>query len=274
MHNHRQRTRIGMHVGGWNLRRHPCLAADPRRRRPWLEEGQFFILVEGPEVRRLWRLGHVDGARRLFLIHAAKNIEPVRSGQLRDQRAHCLSRHAPQDFTGNIANGLRVIAVRRSRRPERRHSGEFRTSRLPVEPGLRRHFIGKAAEPRLMRQHLRDRDAFLPRSSEFRPVLRHRRVVIEASGGNFTRDQERNNSLAAGIDAGERIFRPRRLLGSVRITAANVGDQFAIADNGKTGAEFCSVLEILNERIADPIKTRRKGAAGARHPIIRPIRHP
>ena len=101
-----------------------------------------------------------------------------------------------------------------------------------------------------MRENLRDRDIFLPRRAEFRPIAGDRGLIIEKPVRNRARHQETKDRLAARIDADERIRRPRCFLCFVRVAAADIDHRLAANDDGEGGAELQPLFEILRERLA------------------------
>ena len=134
----------------------------------------------------------------------------------------------------------------------RRHRGEARCGLLPVEPVRGGHFVGEAREPRLVRQHLRQRDVFLAVRREIRPEIRDRRVVVEPPLAHRAGDKEGDDELAARIEAGQRIVRPRMLTLAVGEAANQVDDAGAFDEDRKTRAEFKAFGEVLRESVPHP----------------------
>src|SRR6266498_2473254 len=143
---------------------------------------------------------------------------------LAQQRADAAPGGAPDQFAGQEAECVDVIAVRRPRRPPwllgRKRSGH----RRPVELAARRHPPPKGRQPGLVAEQLADGDPGFSRRAELGPVPGDRRVGVQPALPDQLRGARRCHALADGEHVDQGVLAPLAGAGGVRPAAVQIGD--------------------------------------------------
>ena len=242
----------GVAVGGGDFDAPPLGLAAAGGRGPGGQEGRLGGGVDLAEVRQAaWPL-QVGDAAVLGVGQADPEVEAEGTGQVLAQGgSHGAPVDPAEDLAGQVAEGDRVVAAGRSRRPQRGHGGQPGADRVPVEPQRELHLLGEAREALLMAHHLFDGDLALAGLGELRPDVGDGLGVVELSGVDQPGDQQRRHRLG-----GREHRRQGALvegLGALAVGEAGpeVDDQFAALHEGKARAQLLAGGEVRLEGGAD-----------------------
>ena len=241
-----------MAVGGGDLDAPPLGLAAAGGRGPRRQERSLGRSIDFAEVRQAVRSLQVGDAAVLGVRQADPEVEAEGPRQVLAQGGpHRPSVDPAEDLAGQVAEGDRVVAAGGSGRPQRGHGGELRADRVPVEPQRGLHLVREAGETLLVAHHLFNGDRRLSGLGELRPDVGYALGVVELSGVDQPRDQQRGDRLG-----GREHRRQGALvegLGALAVGEAGpeIDDQLAALDQRETRAELLAGSEVVLEGGAD-----------------------
>ena len=165
---------------------------------------------------------------------------------------------AANDLADEPPVGAHVVAVLRSRLPDRLLLCECVDHRLPVERLLEREVALDVRQTRLVRHHLRNGDRLLPVRA--RTPARCRRRVVSGARCAVLHQQvraRRGDALRRGVHEHERVLRPRRRVVAVGRTAPEIDDRLTIEVHAHRRAHLAALVEVLREHVEHRFELRR-----------------
>ena len=115
-----------------------------------------------------------------------------------------------------------MVAAGGSWRPQWGHGGELGADGIPLKPQACIHFVRKAAQARLVRQGLFDRDRPLARLGEFWPDRSHGLAIGKFTRLHQARDQQGGERLSGGKDRRQGLGIEGHLPGPIRVAAIDI----------------------------------------------------
>ena len=125
-----------------------------------------------------------------------------------------------------------------------------------------------------MRQRLGHRVRTLPRSTELRPVVRERSVVVDKPALDEHRHDQRRDRLGCRIDRAQRPLIPRNRPRPIGKPALQVNNKLVAKIRRETRAMLQRVREVRLERRADRFESggRKSGDAHVPHIVLQRLR--
>ena len=205
------------------------------------------------------RLVHPIGAAALFGRRQADvDVGAQRFGDLGAQvLTDPATGHPAEHLAEDESERRHVIALRGPWLPPRFGGGELLADEIPVgdlfpaHPGARPDHAGSVAH------HHGQRDVFLTRLPELRPISGHRSLQVELTAVGQLVDAGGGQTLGAGQHGGQGVLSPGSGTGRVGRPAPQVDDKIPVDPHRDGSADFAVQRKVALERVAYSREVRR-----------------